>query len=107
MNDFEKIKRVGRIKSPALDNSPTAEDIMSSRVEFKTLDEIKGHAFYGNHAFDHQAFQGISRFVDDKNNSIQDRGEAIRIKADKGMGCGRLLNKTDEELIEEHKSFKS
>lgn len=90
-----------------MEKKPTAKDIMSTRVEFKTIDEIKGHTFYGNHAFDHQAFEGIHRFVKDESNSVADRAEAIRIKSDKGCGCGRFLDKTDEELIKEQLSFES
>lgn len=74
---------------------------MNTRIEFKTLDEIKGHTFLGNHAADHQAFQGIRRFVEDETNSLADRAEAIRIECDKGMGMGRTRTskESDKDLV--------
>lgn len=80
----------------------TAEEIMTTPIEFKSIEAIQQHQFYGNHAFDHQAFSAIHRFVENDQNSLQDRAEAIRIMSDRGMGCGRVPEKTDAELVAEH-----
>jgi len=76
-----------------------AEKIFTTPVHFKSIEEIRAHQFYGNHAFDHQAFQGIHRFVEDESNSLADRAEAIRIKCIRGMGMPVSEKMTDEEII--------
>jgi hypothetical protein len=79
--------------------SKTAKEIFDTRIEFKTLAEIEAHQFYGNAAFDNQAFQAIKRFSRDEKNTVKDQAEALRIRCDQGMGMGRMEEETDEEVL--------
>lgn len=66
---------------------------------FISLAEIAAHQFVGNHASDAEAFDAIQVFVADEKNSIADRAEALRIMSDKGMGCGRMEDESDEYVV--------
>lgn len=72
---------------------------MSDKVVFSNIEEIQKWWFQGNHFSDHQAFNGIQVFVENENNSLADRAEALRVMSDKGMGCGRDEDITDEEYV--------
>ena len=85
----------------------TAEEIMNTRVEFNSIEKIRNHSFYGNHAFDHQAFQGIHRFVKDESNSLADRAEAVRIKCDRGMDMPLPSEESDEEVLKKALALES
>jgi len=78
-----------------------AEKIFNTRVNFNSIEEIRNHQFYGNYAFDHQAFQGIRRFVEDEKNSLADRAEAVRLTCDRGMGMPLPEDMSHEEVIRE------
>lgn len=68
--------------------------------QFDSIDQIKEHTFAGCYLFDGAAFRGIEKFVLDTSHSIADRAEALRIMSDKGMGCGRDEDFSDEALVQ-------
>jgi hypothetical protein len=53
---------------------------------FNKIEAIRAHKFVGNAFSDMPAFFAICDFTDDVNHSVQDRVEALRIMARKGMG---------------------
>jgi CO dehydrogenase/acetyl-CoA synthase epsilon subunit len=69
-------------------------------ITFTDIQQIKDHQFVGNHYHDSQAFDAIDRFVQDDNTSIADKAEALRQMQDRGMGCGRDEETTDEVFVE-------
>ena len=68
-------------------------------MTFNTLQEIKDHQFIGTHFHDSAVFRAIDTFTLRDDVPIADKAEAIRIMVDKGMGCGREEQFTDEELV--------
>lgn len=71
-------------------------------MKLNTIAQIKAHQFAGNAYSDQKAFNAIDEFVQDVNNSVADRAEALRIVSDVGMGCGRDEHLTDEQVIESY-----
>lgn len=71
-------------------------------MKFNTITQIAAHQFIGNHASDHLAFMAIDEFVQNEQNSLADRAEAIRIMSDKGMGCGRDEWLSDAAIVADY-----
>lgn len=65
-------------------------DPMGTRVDFATIEDLRNHKFWGNHAFDSQAFEGIRRFVERADTSLEDKVEAITIEGVRGMGFTKV-----------------
>lgn len=68
-------------------------------THFKSIEEIKAYTWIGNHHSDWAAFNGVDAFAANKDNSVADRAEALRIASDAGMGCGRDEHLSDEDLL--------
>lgn len=69
-------------------------------IIFTNIEQIKSHTFVGNHASDAHAFNAIDSFVQSTQTSIADKAEALRQMQDRGMGCGRSEDLTDEQFVE-------
>lgn len=72
------------------------------QITFNTIQEIQNHEFVGNHYSDCNAFNAIDTFVQNVSNSLSDRAEALRVMSDKGMGCGRYEEISDEETVKQY-----
>ncbi|MNC78185.1 hypothetical protein D3C75_1303420 [compost metagenome] len=71
-----------------------------TKITFTNIQEITSHQFVGNHYSDSLAFNAIDAFVQDENTSIADKAEALRQMQDRGMGCGRDEETSDEDFVE-------
>ncbi|MNE18027.1 hypothetical protein D3C80_1110320 [compost metagenome] len=71
-------------------------------ISFTNIEQIKQHQFIGNHYHDCSAFNGIDAFVQDEKNSVEDKAEALRQMQDRGMGCGRGEELSDEQFVEQY-----
>lgn len=69
-------------------------------ITFTTIEQITSHQFVGNHYSDSLAFNAIDQFVQNENTSIADKAEALRQMQDRGMGCGRDEDTSDEDFVE-------
>lgn len=76
--------------------------MFNTKTTFTNIEQIKQHQFIGNHASDYSAFNGIDAFVQDESTSIADKAEALRQMQDRGMGCGRSEELTDEQFVESY-----
>ena len=61
-----------------------------------TLEAFRAHTFVGCHACDYKAFNMIAQFAQDESQSYEDRAEALKIMATKGMGVSA---KDDPSLL--------
>lgn len=68
-------------------------------MKFTSITQIQNHQFVGNACADEQAFNAIHRFVMNAKHSLTDRAEALRVMSDKGMGCGRDEDTSDEDIV--------
>ena len=75
-------------------------------MKFNTIEEIAAHQFAGNAYCDMDAFTAIEQFVK-SDASLADKAESLRIMSDRGMGCGRTPEMTDEEVVTQYLSFSS
>lgn len=71
-------------------------------MKFHNIAQIRDHQFAGNYHSDAQAFAAIDDFVQNTSHTIQNRAEALRIMSDKGMGCGRDEQHSDQYIIAEY-----
>lgn len=71
-------------------------------ISFTNIEQIKSHQFVGNHYHDCNAFNAIEHFVQDETTSIADKAEALRQMQDRGMGCGRSEELSDEQFVESY-----
>lgn len=72
---------------------------MNQVTPFTNLQQIQSYQFAGSHAFDVYAFKQIELFAQDTKHSVADRAEALRIMQDKGMGCGRSEEISDQDFL--------
>ncbi|MCK5016706.1 MAG: hypothetical protein KAS32_06480 [Candidatus Peribacteraceae bacterium] len=68
----------------------------------QTILQIKQHQFIGNYHSDAQAFEDIDKFALNTNNPLSERAESLRIMTDKGMGCGRDEQMSDQEIVQDY-----
>lgn len=71
-------------------------------MEFKTIQEIRDHKWFGNHYSDHGTFRAIHMFVLTANN--EEAREALDLLAIKGMGVSTIPY-SDEDLDAERKTI--
>jgi len=71
-------------------------------VTFNTLADVRAYQWVGNAWSDGPAFMAVDAFVQNVNNSIADRAEALRIMSDIGMGCGREEELSNEEIVSDY-----
>lgn len=69
------------------------------QIKFENIQQIKDHQFIGTHYHDSNAFKAIDAFVQDVNTSVEDKAEALRQMQDRGMGCGRDEQVSDEQFV--------
>lgn len=66
---------------------------------FDNLDQIRNVKFVGNHFNDMGTFDGIREFAEDKNQTLSDRAEALRIMLREGMGMAEFDSLSDTEVL--------
>lgn len=74
-----------------------AQRAFRTPVDFASIDAVLAHRFVGNHAADHQAFEGIRRFVLRDDVTDADRLQALNHEFVAGMGLDPI---TLEQLPE-------
>ena len=69
---------------------------------FQTLKEIKATPVGGNAMSDMTLMEDIDWFVQDGNNSIEERAEALHFLSEDVMGCDSDRHRPDEEVVSEY-----
>lgn len=70
------------------------------KVTFTSIEDIKNHNWWGNAYRDMPAFKEIDRIVQSNEWTVADKAEALRIMFDYAMGCGRMSEYSDKELVD-------